>query len=157
MEDSFLHTGDDAVAGFDNCGMVVRGCDISSACSAFRIGGRDILIEDCNAHGPCEYVFRGSLSQQARRDGLWDPATVPGRHSMATFFLYLCDYTMPVRHQPGNILVRNCTVENAARLVRFVRLSFACNPDKTTWLDEIWIFGRLPREADNVGNISDGQ
>jgi len=44
-----------------------------------------------------------------------------------------------------------------ARRARFVRLSFACNPDKTTWLDEIWIFGRLPREADNVGNISDGQ
>ena len=119
VEDCFLHTGDDAVAGFDNCGMVVRGCDLSSACSAFRIGGRDILIEDCHAHGPCEYVFRGSLPPQAKRDGLWDPATVPGRHSMATFFLYFCDYTMPVRHQPGNIVVRNCTVENAARLVRY--------------------------------------
>jgi hypothetical protein len=119
VENCFLHTGDDAVAGFDNCGMVVRGCDLSSACSAFRIGGRNILIEDCHAHGPCDYVFRGSLSQQAKRDGLWDPATVPGRHSMATFFLYICDYTMPVRHQPENIVVRNCTVENAARLVRY--------------------------------------
>jgi hypothetical protein len=26
---------------------------------------------------------------------------------------------MPVRHQPGNIVVRNCKVENAARLVRY--------------------------------------
>ena len=119
VEGCFLHTGDDAVAGFDNCGMIVRGCDISSACSAFRLGGRDILIEDCHAHGPCEYLFRGALPQQAKRDGLWDAATVPGRHSMATFFLYYCDYTMPVRQQPGNIVVRNCAVENAARLVRY--------------------------------------
>ena len=119
VEDCLLHTGDDSVAGFDNCGMVVRRCDLSSACSAFRLGGRDILIDDCHAHGPCEYVFRGSLPPQAKRDGLWDPATVSGRHSMSTFFLYLCDYTMPVRHQPGNIVVRNCIVENVARLVRY--------------------------------------
>ena len=75
----------------------------------------DAIVAEAEAHGPCEYVFRGSLPRQAKRDGLWDPATVPGRHSMATFLLYYCDYTMPVRHQPVNIVVRNCAVENAAR------------------------------------------
>ena len=119
VTDCVFHTGDDAVAGFDNRLMRVSGCDLSSACSAFRLGGRDILIENCRAHGPCDYLFRGSLSPQARRDGLWDPAIVPGRRTMATFFLYLCDYSMPVRHQPGNIVVRNCTVKNAARFVRY--------------------------------------
>ena len=119
VEDCYLHTGDDAVAGFDNCGMVVRGCDISSSCNAFRLGGRDILIENCHAHGPCEYVFRDRLPAQAKIEGLWNPAVVPGRHTMATFFIYICDYTMPVRHQPGNIVVRNCKVENAVRLVRY--------------------------------------
>ena len=119
VEDCYFHTGDDSIAGFDISNMVVRGCDLSSACSAFRIGGRDILIENCHAHGPCEYVFRGSIPLQAKRDGLWDPATVPGRHTMSTFFLYLCDYSMPVRHQPGNIVVRNCRVENCARFIRY--------------------------------------
>ena len=119
VEDCYLHTGDDAVAGFDNCGMVVRGCDISSSCNALRLGGRDILIENCHAHGPCEYVFRDRLPVQAKIEGLWNPAVVPGRHTMATFFIYICDYTMPVRHQPGNIVVRNCKVENAVRLVRY--------------------------------------
>lgn len=119
VEDCVLHTGDDSIAGFDIRNLVVRRCDLSSACSAFRMGGRDILIENCHAHGPCKYVFRGSLSLPAKRDGLWDPATIPGRYTMATFFLYLCDYTMPVRHQPGNIIIRNCTLENAARLVRY--------------------------------------
>jgi hypothetical protein len=99
--------------------MEVRRCEISSACSAFRLGGRDIIIEDCHAHGPCEYLFRGSLSPQAKKDGLWDPATVPGRTSMATFFLYFCDFTTPVPDQPGNILVRNCRVENCARFIRY--------------------------------------
>ena len=119
VKDCFIHTGDDAVAGFANRDMAVRRCDLSSACSAFRLGGRDILVEDCYAHGPCEYVFRGSLSPQAKRDGLWDPAVVPGRHSMATFFLYFCDFTCPVPDQPGNIVVRNCRVENCARFIRY--------------------------------------
>ena len=44
---------------------------------------------------------------------------MPGRHSMATFFLYFCDFSTPVRDQPGNILVRNCRVENCARLIRY--------------------------------------
>ena len=119
VSDCFIHTGDDAIAGFANRDMVVRRCDLSSACSAFRLGGRDILIEDCHAHGPCEYLFRGSLSPQAKKDGLWDPAVVPGRHSMATFFLYFCDFTTPVPDQPGNIVVRNCRVENCARFIRY--------------------------------------
>lgn len=119
VSDCFIHTGDDSIAGYANRDMEVRRCDISSACSAFRLGGRDIIIEDCHAHGPCEYLFRGSLSPQAKKDGLWDPATMPGRHSMATFFLYFCDFSTPVRDQPGNILVRNCRVENCARLIRY--------------------------------------
>ena len=42
VSDCFIHTGDDSIAGFANRDMEVRRCDISSACSAFRLGGRDI-------------------------------------------------------------------------------------------------------------------
>ena len=119
VENCFLHTGDDCVAGYGNEDILVRGCDLSSACSALRLGGRGILVEKCRAHGPCEYVFRGSLTPQAKRDGLWDPAVVPGRHSMATFFLYYSDTNLPVSHVPGDIVLRDCKVENAARLVRY--------------------------------------
>ena len=119
VEDCVLHTGDDCVAGYGNEALVVRGCDLSSACSALRLGGRGILAENCHAHGPCEYVFRGSLTPQARRDGLWDPAVVPGRHTMATFFLYYSDTGIPVSHVPGDIVLRDCKVENVARLVRY--------------------------------------
>ncbi|MBR1608756.1 MAG: right-handed parallel beta-helix repeat-containing protein [Kiritimatiellae bacterium] len=119
VENCVLHTGDDCVAGYGNEDIVVRGCDLSSACSALRLGGCGILVEKCHAHGPCEYVFRGSLTPQAKRDGLWDPAVVPGRHSMATFFLYYSDTGIPVSHVPGEIVLRDCKVENAARLVRY--------------------------------------
>ena len=119
VENCFLHTGDDCVAGYGNEDVVVRGCDLSSACSAFRLGGCGILVENCHAHGPCEYLFRGSLTPQAKRDGLWDPAVVPGRHTMATFFLYYSDTGLPVQHVPGDIVLRDCKVENAARLVRY--------------------------------------
>lgn len=117
--DCTFHTGDDSIAGYDNVDVVVRRCDLSSACQAFRFGGTNVLIEDCVAHGPCKYVFRGSIPPQAQRDGLWNPNVVPGRHSMAAFFVYFSSDKCPVRRQPGNIVVRNCRVENAARLLRY--------------------------------------
>lgn len=119
VSDCRFHTGDDSIAGYDNVNVVVRRCDLSSACQAFRFGGTNVLIEDCFAHGPCKYLFRGSIPPQARRDGLWDPSLVPGRHSMATFFVYFSSDKCPIRNPPGNITVRNCRVENVARLLRY--------------------------------------
>lgn len=119
VRDCRIDTGDDGVAGYDNHDMVVSGCDISSACSAFRLGGRDILVEKCRIHGPCSYLFRGSLAKQAQRDGLWDPSYLPGRRSTATFFLYFCDLTQPLRYRPGNIVFRDCTVDNVSRFIRY--------------------------------------
>jgi len=119
VSDCRFHTGDDSIAGYDNVNVVVRRCDLSSACQAFRFGGTDVLIEDCFAHGPCKYLFRGSIPPQARRDGLWDPSIVPGRHSMAAFFVYFSSDRCPIRSPPGNITVRNCRVENVARLLRY--------------------------------------
>jgi len=121
VEDCFLHTGDDCVAGYANEDLEVRRCDLSSACNILRLGGRRILVEHCVAHGPCEYVFRGSLTPEQKRDGLWDPDTVAGRHSTATFFLYFGDVTMPNPEGlvPGDILIRDCRVRNVARLIRY--------------------------------------
>ena len=47
-----------------------------------------------------------------------------------------------------------CDVElKEARRARFVRLAFECNPAKTTWLDETWIFGRLPSETADAEKV----
>lgn len=119
VTDCTFWTGDDSIAGFDNHDVTVRGCDLSSACSAFRFGGRDILIEDCTAHGPCPYFFRGCLTPQARKDGAWDPCTMAGKRAMNNFFLYFVDITIPLRHRPGNIVIRNCRVSDCGKFIRY--------------------------------------
>ena len=115
MENCKLMTGDDAVAGFDNINVVVRNCEISSACSAFRYGGYNILVEDCNIWGPCPYQFRGSFTYEEKAAG----ATVSerGRTNMLSFWTNFVTDDLPVRHAPGKIVLRNCTIKNADRML----------------------------------------
>jgi polygalacturonase len=115
MENCKLFTGDDAVAGFDNINVVVRNCEISSACSAFRFGGYNILVEDCEIYGPCPYQFRGSFSYEEKIEGV--TTSINGRNNMLSFWTNFVTDDLPVRHTPGNILIRNCTVKNADRLL----------------------------------------
>ena len=115
MENCKLMTGDDAVAGFDNINVVVRNCEISSACSAFRYGGYNILVENCNVWAPCPYQFRGSFTYEEKAAG----ATVSekGRTNMLALWTNFVTDDLPVRHAPGKIAIRNCTVTNADRLL----------------------------------------
>ncbi len=110
-----LITGDDAVAGFDNLDVVVRNCEISSACSAFRFGGNNILVENCNIYGPCKYQFRGSFSKEEKRAGV--TVSEKGRNNMLSFWTNFVTDDLPVRRIPGAIHIRNCTVKNADRML----------------------------------------
>lgn len=115
MTDCKLITGDDCVAGFDNINVVVRGCEISSACSAFRYGGYNILVEDCDIYGPCPYQFRGSFSKEEKIAGV--TKSEKGRSNMLSFWTNFVTDDLPVRHEPGKILLRNCRVKNADRML----------------------------------------
>ena len=117
IEDCGFYTGDDCIAGFDNFNVKVRNCVINSACSGLRFGGTDVLIEKCRFFGPAKYFFRGSLSLEDKRDG--NPAPKTGRTNMLALFTYYCDFTLDVRHMPGNIVIRDCTVENCDRFLHF--------------------------------------
>ena len=56
------------------------------------------------------------------------------------------DWTEPVRLPFVCDAQGFCDIElPEARRARFVRLAFECDPAKTTWLDETWIFGKLPK------------
>ncbi|MBO5270826.1 MAG: hypothetical protein J6B77_08570 [Clostridia bacterium] len=112
-----FYTGDDCVAGFDNKDVYVADCILNSACSAFRFGGRDVLIERCRFYGPARYFFRGSLSKEDKISG--NPAPTDGRKTMLSFFTYYSDFTLKVRHDPGNIVVRNCTGEQMERFLLY--------------------------------------
>ena len=115
IEDCKLITGDDAIAGFDNINVVVRDCEISTACSAFRYGGYNILVEKCKVWGPCPYQFRGSFSYDEKVNGV--TTSINGRNNMLSFWTNFVTDDLPVRHTPGKIVLRDCTVENADRLL----------------------------------------
>ena len=113
-----MKTGDDCVAGFDNEDVSVRGCNFNTACSAFRFGGRRVLIEDCRAWGPGEYPIRNSLPKADRVSGSHGKPGA-GWRTLLALFTYYSDFTIKVRHDPGEITVRNCRVENAQRFLHY--------------------------------------
>ena len=115
IENCKLITGDDAIAGFDNLDVVVRNCEISSACSAFRFGGNNILVENCNVYGPCKYQFRGSFSQEEKVAGV--TVSDKGRNNMLSFWTNFVTDDLPPRKIPGYITIRNCTIKNADRML----------------------------------------
>ena len=109
IEDCEFRTGDDCIAGFANENVVVRNCYLDCACSAFRFGGTDILIDHCRTHGPATYGFRGSLSKEEKAASA--PTNENHRHEMHTPFLYFCDNPARVSKPQGNIVIQNCVFE----------------------------------------------
>ena len=118
VEGCTMKTGDDCVAGFDNEDVEVRDCDLNTACSAFRFGGRRVLVERCRCHGPGEYPIRNTLSEADWISGSHGAPGV-GRRSMLSLFTYYSDFSLPVRHEPGEITVRDCTLDDAERFLHY--------------------------------------
>lgn len=113
-----FYTGDDCVAGFDNNNVIVRDCDLNTACSGLRFGGHEVLVERCRFFGPAKYLFRGSLTKEEKRSGV---ASSGGKHryNMLSAFTYYSDFSLKVRQEPGNIVVRDCGIENTDRLLHY--------------------------------------
>ena len=118
IADCTMKTGDDCVAGFDNEDVTVRGCSLNTACSAFRFGGRRVLVEDCRAYGPAEYPIRNSLPKADQISGSHGSPGA-GWRKLLSLFTYYSDFTIAVRHDPGDITIRNCRVENAQRFLHY--------------------------------------
>ena len=104
VEDCVFETGDDCIAGFDNIGVTVRRCSFNSACSIFRFGGTDVLIEDCHGYAPAKYGHRYGLSEEKKKSGA--PTDANCRYNCHTVFLYYCDKRAKIRRTPGNIVMR---------------------------------------------------
>ena len=112
-------TGDDCVAGFDNTDMTVTDCIMNTACSAFRLGGTHIRISDCVMYGPAKYLFRGSLTPEEKRSGVASAEVTTHRYNMLSAFTYFADHTREIRHQPGDIVIENCTVDHVDRFLHY--------------------------------------
>lgn len=118
IEDSEFYTGDDCIAGFGNLNVLVKNCILNSACSALRFGGTNVLIEGCHIYGPCKYLFRGSLSEEEKRNGI-KPAVSGHRCNMLSAFTYYADFSLPIEQEVENIIISNCKIENADRLLHY--------------------------------------
>ena len=126
---STFATGDDSIAGSGCTDVVVSNCVLNSACSPFRVGGRDVLITDCRATGPAKHPHRWTLTRAEKLRGA-PTAEVKGRRTVGAFFQGYTGDTAHKGFQPGNIVVRNVTVENAERFM----LSVSGLPD-ALWQD----------------------
>ena len=115
---SEFYTGDDCVAGFANLNMRVRGCVMNTACSGLRLGGTNVIVEDCRFYGPAEYFFRGSLTLEEKKNGIL--ATCGNkRKNMLSVFTYFADFSMPIPIQPDHMVIRNCTAECVDRFLHY--------------------------------------
>lgn len=118
ITNSEFYTGDDCVGGFANVNVLVRDCVMNSACSAFRFGATNALIENCRMFGPGRYPFRFSLTRKEMKEGV-DASSTSHRHNMLGAFTYYAEDSTVITEQPGNIIVRGCRIENTDRFLHY--------------------------------------
>jgi hypothetical protein len=58
ISNSKLYTGDDSLAGAYWENVTVTNCILNSSCNAIRVGGRNVLIDNCLIYGPGQYAHR---------------------------------------------------------------------------------------------------
>lgn len=125
ITDCSFFTGDDCVAGIDNIDLTVTDCEMNTACSAFRLGGTDILIQRCHMFGPGRYLFRGSLSREEKAESVPSKtrqeaeSTGHYRFNMLSAYTYYADFSRDIREPPGNIILEDCKIECADRLLHY--------------------------------------
>ena len=94
-----IRSGDDCFAGYDVENLLVRNCRLNTSCNSFRIGGRDIRVEDCAFWGPGEYPHR-----------------VSGRHNTLAAFMYYAMWYDTIRSDSTGWVIRNCSFDGIDRL-----------------------------------------
>ena len=115
IQDCEFYTGDDCIAGCANVNVLVTDCVFNTACSGMRFGGTNILVRNSKFYGPAKYFFRGSLSKEEKRDGA--QAHRPHRVNMLSAFTYLADFSVPILEEPGNLIIKDCTIDNVDRFL----------------------------------------
>ncbi len=115
IENSRFLTGDDGIAGFDDLDVTVRNCYFESACSVFRFGGSHVRFENCESRLSSVYAFRGSLSDEEKKNRV---TAEIGKHRnlCKSLFLYYCDTRAEIRETPGDIVISGCRFGRADKL-----------------------------------------
>ena len=117
VEDCVFHTGDDCIAGYADINMIVRRCDFNTSCSSLRLGGTNVLVEDCKAWTPAIYGHRYTMTKEEQAAMM--PTNEKHRHTTLGFLTYLSDLGVPMQAEPGNMILRNITVDGHDRFYQF--------------------------------------
>ena len=114
IEDCLFKTGDDCIAGINVKSLRVNRCIMNTSCNLFRMGGTDILIENCYAYGPGYYphrmtVVKGKNNELPREEG---------RHNL----LYMLDHFASSNYPsvPSKIVFKDCVIENAKGILFYL-------------------------------------
>jgi len=111
-----LETGDDSIAGACCTDVVVSNCTLNSACSPIRYGGRNVLITDCRVTGPAKHPHRWTLTREEKARGARS-SEVKGRRTTGCFYQPYTGDKPIMGFRPGNVVIRNVTVENCERFM----------------------------------------
>lgn len=117
IKDCAFYTGDDCIAGIDNRNVEIEHCIMNTACSALRFGGVAVNIKNCEMFGPAKYLFRGSLSDEEKREGVC--ASYSHRYNMLSAYTYYADYSREIVNSPCDVMIENCSVRNTDRLIHY--------------------------------------
>lgn len=105
-------TGDDCVAGANVCDVTISNCKLNTSCNTFRIGGKNVLIENCTAEGPGYYPHLLSVVKGPE----FDFERTDGRHNTVSFLRFFSSIYFDNKNL-ADITVRNCTVKDIDRLL----------------------------------------
>lgn len=102
VEDCEFHIGDDCVAGYNAENVIVRRCKLNTSSSSFRIGAKNLLVEDCQFWSPCPYPHR-----------------LTGRHNTLRAFEYYAMTEDTIERDSENWVIRNCTFDGLDTLIHY--------------------------------------
>jgi hypothetical protein len=115
IERCVFRTGDDCIAGINIRNLHVNNCVLNSSCQAFRIGGVNILAENCHIYGPGYYPHRVTVVK-SKTEELPREA---GRHNMYAFMIFFASESFPANEHSRNIVFKNLIVENADEVLYY--------------------------------------
>lgn len=115
VADCRVCSGDDCFAGFGMNRVTIRNCEVNSACSFFRIGGRDILVENCRGTAPSENPHRWFLTPEEKKLAVTPPGA--GRRSTLSVFTFFT--SKRVKDVSRDIVFRNCRFSGTDRLMHY--------------------------------------
>ena len=110
-----FRTGDDCIAGINIRDLHVNNCVLNSSCQAFRIGGVNILAENCHIYGPGYYPHRMTIVK-SKTEVLPREA---GRHNLLSLMIFFASESYPAEEHSRNIVFRNMIVENADQVLYY--------------------------------------